>query len=146
MAKSKKNNFEDVKMLIATLSITTTLVFWHLFSASAASAEEQVAVGNIPQEGVTIDPGSVKILFGGVSPEHRQIVYRLKSSNLNQRVGYSSADTGNNKRNNNADSGNNNSNNNNAGGSSNTVSANNGGNSGGGGGGGGGAVTQTQSS
>lgn len=146
MAKPKKNNFDDVKMLIATLSIATTLVFWHLFSASAASAEEQVSVGNIPQEGITIDPESVKILFGGVSPEHRMVVYRLKSSGLNRRVGYdtnNNANTGNAGKNNNGGGGNNNANNN-TGGGNNNVSNNNGG--GGNNNGGGAVVTQTQSS
>ena len=95
MAKPKKNDFEDVKMLIATLSITMTLVFWHLFSASAASAEEQVAVANIPQAGVTLEPVATqslptpaptftgKILFGGEAPKPQVIVQRVKTTSNN---------------------------------------------------------------
>lgn len=89
MAKPKKNNFEDVKMLIATLSITMTLVFWHLFSASAASAQEQVAVANLPQAAATLDPVAValeptpaptftgKILLGGQAPQPKVVVQRV---------------------------------------------------------------------
>ena len=99
MAKPKKNNFEDVKMLIATLSITMTLVFWYLFSASTASAEEQVAVANIPQTGATIEPVATrsvptppptftgKILFGGEAPKPQVIVQRVKTTSSNNNGG-----------------------------------------------------------
>jgi len=84
MAKPQKKTFDDVKMLIATLSITMTLVFWHLFSASAASAQEQVAVANVPQTGVSLDPAASqenptpaftgKIMLGGQAPQQQVVV------------------------------------------------------------------------
>lgn len=120
MAKPNKNNFEDIKMLIATLSITMTFVFWHLFS-STASAQEQVAVANIPQASMGVEPVTTtsqaatspgftgKILLGGQAPQPQVVVQRAKPSG-----------------NNNGNAGNN--------------------NGGGGNGGGGNVVTQTKSS
>ena len=117
MSKPQKNNYEDIKMLIATLSITMTFVFWHLFS-STASAQEQVAVANIPQASMSVEPITTtsqestspeftgKILLGGQAPQPKVVVQRAKPAGNNN---------------------NNNNNNNN-------------------GGGGGGGVTQTQSS
>ena len=93
MAKPKKNSFEDVKMLIATLSISMTLVFWHLFSASDVSAEEQVAVANIPQASATVELVAItneptptftgKILLGGKAPQPQVIVQRINPSGNN---------------------------------------------------------------
>ena len=86
MAKPQKNTFDDVKMLIATLSVTMTLIFWHLFSASAANAQGQVAVANIPQAGSNVEPMIVsnqqttspgltgKILLGGQAPQQQVVV------------------------------------------------------------------------
>ena len=99
MAKPKKNNFEDVKMLIATLSITMTLVFWHLFSISAADAEAQVVVANISQTSVTLEPTLTpslptpaptftgKILFGGEAPQPEIVVQRVEVSRNNNNGG-----------------------------------------------------------
>lgn len=105
MSKSKKNNFEDVKMLIATLSITMTLVFWHLFSASATPPEKQVPIANIPQSSVTLAPVATlsaptvaptftgKILFGGEAPQPQVIVQRVKPNNNNNSGGSSNVVT-----------------------------------------------------
>lgn len=118
MAKNKKN-FDDVKMTIATLSITMTIVFWNLF-ASGANNTETVSAANIPQIAATVEPIAQaveptptfvgKILLGGQAPQPRVVVVQQSGG-------------GNNNNNNN----NNNANNN-------------------GGGGGGGAVTQTKAS
>lgn len=98
MAKPSKNNFEDIKMLIATLSITMTFVFWHLFSSSA-SAQEQVAVANIPQASLGVEPVTTtnqtatapgftgKILLGGQAPQPHVVIQRAKPAQQTNNVG-----------------------------------------------------------
>lgn len=98
MAKRKQNTFDDVKMLIATLSISMTLAFWHIFSATA-NAEEQVAIANLPQATATLEPVAVvveptpaptftgKILLGGEAPQPKVVVQRVKVNNNNNNGG-----------------------------------------------------------
>ena len=86
MAKNKKN-FDDVKMIIATLSITMTIVFWNLFAGSANNTET-VSAENIPQITATVEPIVQveptptfvgKILLGGEAPQPRVVVVQQKS-------------------------------------------------------------------
>ncbi len=83
MAKPNKKSFDDVKMMIATLSITMTIVFWNLFAS--ASSNEVTAAENIPQITATLEPTVQvaveptptfvgKILLGGEAPQPRVVV------------------------------------------------------------------------
>ncbi len=95
MAKTAQKNFDDIKMLIATFSITMTLVFWHLFSASAPDPSEQVAIANNPQIGVSAEPSVSptpqptpqsfvgKILLGGQAPQPQIIVQNGRNNGNN---------------------------------------------------------------
>ncbi len=83
-ASSKSNHWDDVKMLIATVSVTLTLGLWHVFAA-AANQQERAQISNIPPQPAVIDelfvkqaeptPGFTgKILLGGVAPQPRVVV------------------------------------------------------------------------
>ncbi len=87
MAKPQKNTYDDVKMLIATLSITMTLVFWHLFSASAADVNKEIIAANIQPVSVVVAAPSENndpvepvvtgtVYFGGQAPQPRVVVQR----------------------------------------------------------------------
>ena len=91
MAKNKKT-FDDVKMTIATISITMTIVFWNLFAASANNTET-VSAAKIPQITATVEPIVQvveptptfvgKILLGGEAPQPRVIVVQQSGGNNN---------------------------------------------------------------
>lgn len=92
MAKPNKNNFDDIKMMIATLSITMTIVFWNLF-APASSNEATVQAATLPQISAPLEPVTQaeqpapafigKILFGGQAPQPRVIVQSGGGGNNN---------------------------------------------------------------
>ena len=84
--KSKKKNWDDVKMVISALSVATTLAMWNIFSAGnnqkessqvqviEATPEPTVFVQPTPT--ATQPPFSGIILLGGEAPKPRVVVVR----------------------------------------------------------------------
>jgi uncharacterized membrane protein YgcG len=84
--KPAPRNWNDIQVVIATISMAVTLAFWNLFAgpdrvSALKRAEEQAAIP--PQPTVTADPivivqptplGDGKILFGGNAPQTQIIV------------------------------------------------------------------------
>lgn len=85
MSNSKRKNWGDTKMVIATLSVTLTLAFWHIFASASNQPDSTTAVVNLatttmplePAAGTTqprLVPFDGTILFGGAAPQPRVVV------------------------------------------------------------------------
>ncbi len=82
--KPAPRNWNDIQIVIATISMAVTLIFWNMFAgpdrASAVKrAQEQAANPLQPLVGgvVAVQPtplGDGKILFGGTAPQTQIIV------------------------------------------------------------------------
>ncbi|MBT3322802.1 MAG: hypothetical protein HN392_11015 [Anaerolineae bacterium] len=83
MAKAKKS-FDEIKMMIATISITMTIIFWNLFASDVNQKESSPEVTNTPQITATPEPVietvkpvpafTGKIYLGGQAPQPRVII------------------------------------------------------------------------
>ncbi len=87
MANKPSRNWNDIQVVIATVSMAVTLVFWNLFAGpDRASAEKRAQEqASIPPEPIVtenapiviVQPtplGDGKILFGGSAPQTQIIV------------------------------------------------------------------------
>lgn len=91
MAKKKKKNWDDVKMVISALSVTATLAMWNIFAATNDQAEKKQVVEAPPEPTVVVEvlptptqPAFTgKILLGGEAPKPRIIVVQAKAKNKN---------------------------------------------------------------
>ena len=80
-----KRNWNDVKMLTATLAVATTLGLWNLFATVNKQSTSQKAVGvrdSAPSIVTnTVQPASSgKVLLGGPAPSQTVIFLRSRSN------------------------------------------------------------------
>ena len=87
--KSKKKNWDDVKMVISALSVTATLAMWNIFAANTPKENTQVVeLLPEPEPVVVIEPTAIptqpaftgKILLGGEAPKPRVVVVHTSGS------------------------------------------------------------------
>jgi hypothetical protein len=82
--KTKSNTWDDVKMLVAAVSVTLTIGLWNVFAA-AANREAVAHNANVPLQPTAnvapfvrqVEPApglTGKILLGGVAPQPRVVV------------------------------------------------------------------------
>lgn len=89
--KPGSRNWNDIQIVIATISMAVTLAFWNMFAgpdrASAVKrAQEQAAIPPQPMvTAVVVAPptplGDGKLLFGGSAPQTQIIVHSGRGGN-----------------------------------------------------------------
>lgn len=83
-SKPGSKNWNDIQIVIATVSMAVTLAFWNMFAgpdreSAAKRAQEQAAIPPEPTAApmLVVQPtplGDAKLLFGGNAPQTQVIV------------------------------------------------------------------------